>query len=345
MCLYPRLIKNRKYTVNKKNGGNVPPITDDRVKYIAAGCQKCIECRKQKKREWQLRLLEDIKTNKNGKFITLTFNNEAILELWSYIKANFKEQYIGYDLDNQIATIAMHLFRERWRKQFKHSPRHWFITELGHTGTENIHLHGIIWTDLPILHTDILEKTWKYGYIWKGNKKYGQIENYVSAKTINYIIKYVHKADFEHPNYRPIVLTSPGIGKNYTDTYNAKKNKYKGEETNTTYKTETGHKIALPIYWRNKIYTEEEREKLWLQQLDKETRYVMGEKINVKNGDYKEYDLAIKHYRDLNTKLGYGSDQLNYEQALYEMERRIIIQKTRIAKAQKKKNKNASGGI
>ena len=29
-----------------------------------------------------------------------------------------------------------------------------------------------------------------------------------------------------------------------------------------TYRTSTGHKIAMPIYWRNKIYNDEEREKL-----------------------------------------------------------------------------------
>jgi hypothetical protein len=31
MCLYPRLIKNRKYIKNKKNGGNIPPVKDERV--------------------------------------------------------------------------------------------------------------------------------------------------------------------------------------------------------------------------------------------------------------------------------------------------------------------------
>ena len=31
MCLYPRLIKNRKYIANKKNGGNIPPVSDLRV--------------------------------------------------------------------------------------------------------------------------------------------------------------------------------------------------------------------------------------------------------------------------------------------------------------------------
>ena len=51
MCLYPKLIKNRKYMPNKKNGGNVPEVQDDRVLYVPVGCGNCIECKRQKKRE------------------------------------------------------------------------------------------------------------------------------------------------------------------------------------------------------------------------------------------------------------------------------------------------------
>ena len=33
-------------------------------------------------------------------------------------------------------------------------------------------------------------------------------------------------------------------------------NKYKGEDTKETYRCKNGAKINLPIYYRNKIYTE-----------------------------------------------------------------------------------------
>ena len=38
MCLYPKLIKNRKYIANKKNGGNIPPVYDLRVLTVPIGC-------------------------------------------------------------------------------------------------------------------------------------------------------------------------------------------------------------------------------------------------------------------------------------------------------------------
>ena len=67
MCLYPKLIKNRKYIANKKNGGNIPPVNDLRVLMVPVGCGKCIECKKQKSREWSIRLQEEIRHMNNGK--------------------------------------------------------------------------------------------------------------------------------------------------------------------------------------------------------------------------------------------------------------------------------------
>ena len=34
MCLYPKLIKNRKYTATKKNKGIIPELKDKRAEYV-----------------------------------------------------------------------------------------------------------------------------------------------------------------------------------------------------------------------------------------------------------------------------------------------------------------------
>ena len=39
--------KNPKYKKNKKNGGIIPAILDERVLAVPIGCGECIECRKQ----------------------------------------------------------------------------------------------------------------------------------------------------------------------------------------------------------------------------------------------------------------------------------------------------------
>jgi hypothetical protein len=358
MCLYPRLHRNKKYTKTIKNGGVIPPINDLRVLYVPIKCGNCIECRNAKKREWQIRMQEEIKTSTNGKFVTLTLNNQSIKEItaiihneiWQKInkiknttiinEANeqqtinkqkkekeiilLKEKLYGYGLDNQIATKATRLFLERWRKKHKKSVKHWLVTELGHNGTENIHLHGIIWTTENM---NEITKQWKYGYVYPRNEEERK-ENYVNAKTINYIIKYISKVDEKHREYKSIILNSAGIGKNYTKTHNSKNNKYKEKNTNETYRTENGQKIALPIYYRNEIYTEEEREKLWIEKLDKNERWIMGERIDITESE-EEYYKTLEYYRKKNIELGYSDNSKNWERIEYENNRRIIMQKKR----------------
>lgn len=320
MCLFPKLIRNPKYKVNKKNGGNAPVLHDKRIGLVPIGCQKCIECMKQKRRTWQTRLYEDIKVNKNGKFVTLTFSNESYTKL-----AEEHWKYSGYELDNKIATVAVRRFMERWRKKYKVSVRHWLITELGSNGTENIHLHGIIWTD----KVEDIKNIWYYGFVWTGNKKNERTINYVNEKTINYITKYMVKTDVQHKLYRSIILTSAGIGSNYVNSHNYNNNKYKGKDTIEAYTSANGNKIALPIYYRNKLYTEEEREQLWINKLNENVRYVMGNKIDVSKG-YDEYLKALKYAQYLNRNKGYGGENITWEEEQYEREMRMVKQNERM---------------
>lgn len=326
MCLYPQLLKNKKYVSNNKNGGNIPPVLDKRVLTVPVACGNCMECRKQKKREWQIRLTEDIRYNTNAKFITLTFSDESIRKI---ITENEElHNLTGYPLDNAIATKAIRLFTERWRKKFKKAPRHWLITELGHENTENIHLHGLIWTNED--YTTIRD-IWNYGYIWP--RPESRRKTYVNNRTINYLIKYVHKMDIDHPNYKSKILSSKGIGSDYTKSIQFNLHEYKKGETEEAYTLPTGQKSALPIYYRNKAFTEEQRELLWLEKLDKNERWVCGEKIAA--DDDKQLYKLLNWYRRINKELGYGSDVKDWDQINYENQRRELLNAKRIERATK----------
>lgn len=318
MCLFPRFIQNKKYTETKKNGGVIPPVLDSRVLYVPIGCNRCMECRKQKAREWSVRLAEEVKSARNGKFVTFTFSNESYKRLWEDTAAELR----GYEKDNAIATLGVRRFLERWRKEHKVSVRHWLITELGGKGTENIHLHGIIWTEQKM---EVIAKAWGYGFMYDSAYK----GNYVDGSTVTYITKYIQKIDEKHKLYMPKILTSAGIGRGFTDKPRATENKYKGADTNEGYRTDKGHKLALPIYYRNKLYSDEERERLWLNKLDKGERWIGGMKI--KADDHESYSGLIKFFRERNKKLGYGGYITPEEQARYEIERRELLQRQRIA--------------
>ena len=147
MCLYPKLIKNRKYLPNKKNDYCAPVADDERKEHVAVGCGNCMECLAQKSNEWRIRLNEEIRGNE-CKFVTLTFSDDYIKEISDIIE-NI-DMLTDYQLSNEIATKAMRRFLERWRKKYKKSVKHWFTTELG-SDNDRIHLHGIMFTCKRIL--------------------------------------------------------------------------------------------------------------------------------------------------------------------------------------------------
>ena len=81
MCISPRLRLNPKYLSNSKNGGNPPPLIDERVKYVPIGCGVCYECLKQKSNQWKVRLYEEVKGETDWSFVTFTFSPESLESL------------------------------------------------------------------------------------------------------------------------------------------------------------------------------------------------------------------------------------------------------------------------
>lgn len=297
MCLYPRLIDNPKYKPNKKNGGNPPPVSDKRVKKVPIGCGNCRMCKKRRANEWKVRLAEELKANK-GIFVTLSFSDKSLVKLEGYLTE--KEQKLkGWELDEALCKHAILRFSDRYKKKYKRRPRRWFVTELGQKNTERIHLHGIIFEKM---NKEELDELWQYGNVWIGD--------YCNDSTVGYIAKYMTKVDKKHKYYKGKVFASNGIGKKYTETWDFRENRYKGEKTRDYYRWRNGHKSALPMYYRNKIYSDEEKELLWLQKLEEDVRYVDG--IRIEMSMYKDPEAYLvnvyKDRRIINDKLGYGDD-------------------------------------
>lgn len=278
MCLYPILIENKKFKNSKKNQkkGYIPKCEDFRTKYVPVPCGKCYECLKKKGREWSIRLQEEIKSNPNGIFVTLTFNNDSINELSVLSKE-----------PNQIATIAVRRFLERYRQKNKHSIKHWLITELGHTGTERIHLHGIIWG----MSKEEINKFWNYGYTYIGN--------YLAGKTATYVTKYITKIDLDHKEFNGKILCSKGIGSQYKGYIN----QYNNEDTNQLYTFKNGTKCQLPTYYRKKFYSEDEREKLWIYKLNEQIRWIDGVKCDA--NDTERIEKILQTAQNKNKRLGF----------------------------------------
>lgn len=311
MCLFPKLIKNPKYLPNKKNGG-IPPVCNDiRTLYVPIGCGKCIECRKQKAQQWRIRLSEELKVQKYAYYCTFTFSNAELRKLR-------KELHMREC--NAVAGKALRRFLERWRKIHKKSLRHWFITELGHEGTERIHLHGIIFADFEITN-DTFQEYWKYGFV--------RIGKYCNLKTINYIIKYVTKIDNDHKGFEGEIFCSAGIGSNYVKRYMVQEiHKFDNENTIEFYRATNGTKHNLPIYYRNKLFSEQEREQLWINKIQQRKRYVLGIEIDVSTEEgLQRYYRVLKKAQEKNKQLGFGDFSQEWKKRAYNITTRMLNQR------------------
>lgn len=296
MCLYSKGVRNPKYRPNKKNGGKAPVLRDKRFEFIPAKCGECPECRKEKARDWMVRIAEELKTN-FGYFVTMTFSNESFKELENEFNTKMCEGY-----ENAIATFGMRRFLERVRKDTGKSLKHWAVTELGEE-KDRLHIHAIVFGQKSAEHC---KKHWKYGNVYIGD--------YCNEKTVGYIVKYMNKLDMKHPKFKGIVLTSSGIGENYIKSYNAKvRNKFRGKDTNLTYKFKNGKEVKLPKYYIDKLYTDEEREQLWGYALDKGEIWVHGEKVRINNGNEKEKYKSWETIRNLTEYYRKKLNEANHE--------------------------------
>jgi hypothetical protein len=361
------MIENPKYKANKKNGGVIPMMKDKRMQMVKIPCMNCMICKSKKAREWKIRLAEEIREQQEkgikGNFVTMTFSDKALVKLEE--KVNHKinkqirksarkdkviriEKLSGYNLDNEIAIVAMKNYREHWRAMERKKPKkdrmkmkYWAVTELGGYKTERLHMHAIIWCN----DEELIKKRWKYGILDVGNKSNvtGKVTNYVNEKTINYIIKYVMKIDKKHPNYKSKIMASNGLGSGYLKRNDVNNHKFKGEKTIREYRTKQGYKMALPKYYENNIWNEEERESMNIAYLDKHIQYVNGVKIDTSTEKGKEqYENELKSTREKSKRLGYGDNKINYEKKRYENERRNNMKYQRMQKVYKMETKNIS---
>jgi len=313
MCLYPIFVRNPKYKPNKKNKGKPPICLDRRLYYIPTKCGCCIECRKEKQREWRVRLEEELRSN-YGYFITLTISSEGIKNLEEKTGLTWKEN------PNEIASKGLRLFLERVRKNTGKSMRHWCVTELGENN-DRIHLHGIFFGQKS---AELIKKHWKYGFIFIGQ--------YCNSRSVNYMTKYMLKVDIKHPKFKQIVLASPGIGSEYFNRldWQWQKQNYKRIEV-PTYTFRNGTKMAMPKYYKDKLFTEKERNKMWINNLNRGLLWIYGEKV--KANDWKTIDNLRRYWQK------YGRDVMGDDPVAWNaMKERRKEEKQRRAIAEARKH-------
>lgn len=245
--------------------------------------------------EWVPRLMYEADHSKvRGWWITFTVSDDSMKRFYARMyQENGGVQEPYYKRINSAMAIGVKWWRERVRQKTGKTPKFWLVTELG-ADKGRIHLHGFVWNDDKSIFD-----LWDYG--WNKVKP-------IQRSKIKYATKYVFKTQEKHKEYVPKIFCSNGIGSGYETSYNATNNKYVGEDTDEGYRTSNGYKIALPKYYRNKIYSEEERELLWIHKLDRQERYVLGKRIDISKG-FSEYYARLQYAREINRQQGFLAEE------------------------------------
>lgn len=150
-------------------------------------CGQCQNCRINKRRDWQARLLLEAATHENSVFVTLTFADVGTPQV--------------------LRRAHIHSFTRNLHQSVP-SFRYFGAAEYGtKIGRAHYHLH--IFSDTPIF-TDQLCKAWPCGHVHVGNTE---------PESIDYVLGYLLKAskvprwpiELQFPEFR---IYSQGMGKN-----------------------------------------------------------------------------------------------------------------------------------
>lgn len=303
MCLFPVSIENPRYRKRQ----DVHPA----VKYVTAKCGKCIECRQARAREWQQRLYEEcIDTKTPHAFVTLTIDNATALEFGiDYTESVPKDGLLDlYERENIMVKKLVQRWRLRCNKKGI-KQRHFFITEHGETRSERIHLHGILWAaDLQ----EVAEQ-WKAGIADVGEMR---------DSTIPYIVKYMHKEQAGHPDYKSIVLTTPGIGKGYCRR-KGYVNRWRSEKTDFTYRLPNGRRVALCEYYMKKLYKKWQLEARRILLSREGKRWVRGLEYCVRNGQSERNYVQKLVFEQKKHPVAWKKEKSNINFALQYQERNV----------------------
>lgn len=253
-------------------------------------CGKCAFCLMNKRSQWMFRIHHEMRNQEHpGWFITLTYD----------------EKHVKRTADKRLSLRFrdVQLFIKKVRKA-KHYVKYICVGEYGTHATKRPHYHLLLWTSCPVL---VLQKYWstKKG-VPLGTIHFGRITMQSAMYTLKYIIQPKQRA--ENGIEKTRAQFSKGLGLRYLTTavYNYHTMDY---ESPVFTSMVDGKKVALPKYYRYKIFTK--------YQLAREGHRIKWETIRVNR----------KEMRRL-VRLGM-TDTKTYRQNLRIDEAKRIIQKTK----------------
>lgn len=212
---------------------------------MALPCGKCPNCMKRRTSGWSFRLIKEGERSETALFVTLTYDTNYVpLTKNGFMTLNKRD----------IQT-----FMKRLRKESDRKLKYYVCGEYG-SKRDRPHYHMIIFN----ADVEKIERAWSHykaglGFVPIGSIYVGQ----VNEASIGYTLKYMQKPGKipKHPNddrLKEFSLMSKGLGQNYIT--NNMIRWHNNDLLNRMYvPMKDGKKIAMPRYYKDKIYTETQK--------------------------------------------------------------------------------------
>lgn len=208
-------------------------------------CGKCAFCLVAKRSAWMFRIHHEMRNqDKPGWFLTLTYDEKHVPR----VRRPTKEDPEGKVVRLSLRFRDVQLFLKRLRKE-KFYAKYICVGEYG-PETLRPHYHIIVWTDATV---EAMERAWFYGRI-----HYGRLSMASAMYTLKYIIQ--PKPPAYEGVERPRAQFSKGLGLAYLGTdwiVGSQMMDYHNPDGGTPnfHSVVDGRKVALPRYYRNKIFS------------------------------------------------------------------------------------------
>ncbi|WVR22153.1 MAG: replication initiation protein [Malazfec virus 7] len=235
-CYFPFKLPNPNY---------VPADPNSPVK-IPVPCGKCPYCLQRRANNWVFRCMQHLQASDSGHWVTLTYDQPPRTE-------------------TNLMTLrkrCFQLFMKRLRRALPGKDiKYYACGEYGDTYNRP-HFHAVIFNATP----EAIESAWT-GYhetVKRKSDRYTIVNGYIKVDVVNentvmYTAKYMNKgklvgkSDWDNrvPEFQ---LFSKELGKSYLTP---EKIAYHQQDPSLLFSWQNGHKIALPRYFKDKIYDEE----------------------------------------------------------------------------------------
>lgn len=227
------------------------PLSDIKGDTVNVPCGRCIECRRSYVNQWIFRISNEYKacTTDKAYFLTLTYNDDNLYDPSNGLITDCGE----FNLNYKHHQDYIKRLRKSYEKTEKHPIKYFTVGEYGDK-SDRPHFHSIIF------NADQQNIIDAWG---RGNVHFGEVSEASIAYTLKYAVKRlarVYKRGYKESQdsrEKERALISRGLGASYLTTDIIK---YYQNDITRSVRKEGGQMVALPRYYKQRIYTEAQQE-------------------------------------------------------------------------------------